>query len=111
NSTGQVFFGRKRFGWKTNPLLNPVRKINAHDFGVATSETARDINQRIVLNLIRKHQPISRADLSRHSGLQRSTVSAITEELILERWISESGVGHLPRGRKPKFLHLNDKRV
>jgi predicted NBD/HSP70 family sugar kinase len=64
-----------------------------------------------VLNLIRKHQPLSRADLSRHSGLQRSTVSAITEELIAERWVMEGAMGQLPRGRKPTFLHLNGGRA
>lgn len=78
---------------------------------MATSETARDINRRIVLNLIRKHQPVSRADLSRHSGLQRSTVSAIAEDLIAERWVTEGAVAHLPRGRKPTFLHLNPDRA
>lgn len=88
-----------------------MRKIGLNDFRVATSETARDINRRIVLNLIRKHQPVSRADLSRHSGLQRSTVSAIAEELIADRWVSEGAVSDLPRGRKPTFLHINDQRV
>jgi len=88
-----------------------VRKINLNDFRVATSETARDINRRIVLNLIRKHQPVSRADLSRHSGLQRSTVSAIAGELISERWVTEGAVSDLPRGRKPVFLHLNSQRA
>jgi predicted NBD/HSP70 family sugar kinase len=78
---------------------------------VATSETARDINRRIVLNLIRRHQPISRADLARYSGLQRSTVSLITEQLIDERWVTEGAIGHAPRGRKPRFLHLNQERV
>lgn len=84
-----------------------MRKIQSPHFQVATSETARDINRRIVLNLIRKHQPISRADLSRHTGLQRSTVSAITEELISERWVTEGALNNVPRGRKPTFLHLN----
>jgi predicted NBD/HSP70 family sugar kinase len=88
-----------------------MRKIDLENFQVASSETARDINRRIVLNLIRKHQPISRADLSRHSGLQRSTVSAITEELIAQRWVTEGAVGHLPRGRRPTFLHLNGDRA
>jgi predicted NBD/HSP70 family sugar kinase len=88
-----------------------VRKIDLNDFRVATSETARDINRRIVLNLIRKHQPVSRADLSRHSGLQRSTVSSITEELISERWVTEGAVSDVPRGRKPVFLHLNSQRA
>lgn len=88
-----------------------MRKIDLENFQVASSETARDINRRIVLNLIRKHQPISRADLSRQSGLQRSTVSAITEELIAQRWVTEGAVGHLPRGRRPTFLHLNGERA
>jgi predicted NBD/HSP70 family sugar kinase len=88
-----------------------VRRIDLSNFQVATSETARDINRRIVLNLIRTHQPISRADLARHSGLQRSTVSVIAEQLIKERWISEGANGHTPRGRRPRFLHLNKERV
>ncbi|MPY91072.1 MAG: ROK family protein [Luteitalea sp.] len=88
-----------------------MRKIDLTNFQVATSETARDINRRIMLNLIRRHQPISRAELARESGLQRSTVSAITEQLIKERWVTESATGHIPRGRRPRFLHLNKARV
>jgi len=53
----------------------------------ASSEVVRDINRRIVLNLIRTRQPISRADMARVSGLQRSTISLIVEELLEERWI------------------------
>ena len=88
-----------------------MRKIDLNNFQVATSETARDINSRIMLNLVRKHQPISRADLMRQSGLQRSTVSVITEQLIAERWLREGEVGQLPRGRRPTFLHLNEDRA
>src|SRR5262245_408417 len=88
-----------------------MRKIDLTNFQVATSETARDINRRIVLNLIRTHQPISRADLARHSGLQRSTVSVITEQLIDDRWVTEGANGHTLRGRRPRFLHVNKERV
>jgi predicted NBD/HSP70 family sugar kinase len=88
-----------------------MRKINLSGFQIATSETARDINRRIVLNLIRTKQPISRADLARHTGLQRSTVSLIIEQLIEEQWITEGALGYLPRGRKPRFLHLNNERA
>lgn len=88
-----------------------MRKIDLNNFQVARSETARDINRRIVLNLIRGHQPISRADLARHSGLQRSTVSVIAEQLITERWVTEGANGHTARGRRPTFLHLNKGRV
>ena len=88
-----------------------MRKIDISNFQVATRETARDINRRIVLNLIRSHQPVSRADLARHSGLQRTTVSVITDQLIQKNWIKEGASDHVPRGRRPRFLHLNRERV
>lgn len=78
---------------------------------VATSETARDINRLTVLNLIRTRQPISRADLSRASGLQRSTISLIVEQLIHEGWVLEGSTSRLPRGRHPTSLSLNSERV
>src|SRR5258705_9831870 len=88
-----------------------MRKIDLTNLRVATSGPARHINRRIVLNLIRSREPISGADLARHSGLQRSTVSVITEQLIEERWVTEGANGHAPRGRRPRFLHLNKERV
>ena len=78
---------------------------------VASSEIVRDINRRAVLNLIRTRQPISRADLARASGLQRSTISLIVEQLIEERWVLEGPTGRLPRGRHPTYLRLNNERV
>ena len=78
---------------------------------VATSEVVRDINRRVLLNLIRTRQPLSRADLARFSGLQRSTVSLIVEELVDDRWVLEGPTGRLPRGRRPTYLRLNDQRV
>ncbi|MBV8841625.1 MAG: ROK family transcriptional regulator, partial [Bryobacterales bacterium] len=77
----------------------------------ASTEVVRDINRRIVLNLIRTRQPISRADIARLSGLQRSTVSLIVEALIRENWVVEGPTGRLPRGRRPTFLRLNENRV
>src|SRR5256885_5913084 len=77
----------------------------------ASSEVVRDINRRIVLNLIRTRQPISRADLARASGMQRSTISLIVEALVDENWVLEGPTGRLPRGRRPTFLRLNDDRV
>jgi len=88
-----------------------MRKIDLTSFNIATSETARNINRRIVLDLIRTRQPVSRADLARFSGLQRSTISVITDQLVDEKWVAEGAFGHLPRGRKPRFLHLNVERT
>src|ERR1700681_4711087 len=77
----------------------------------ASSEVVRDINRGLVLNLIRTRQPVSRADLARLSGLQRSTISLIVEQLLQEQWILEGPIGRLPRGRRPTFLLLNDQRI
>lgn len=88
-----------------------MRKINLSNFTLATSLTARDINARIVLNVIRTHQPLSRADVARQTGLQRSTVSLIADELIEEGWVVEGEYGRLPRGRRPIFLQLNSESV
>jgi predicted NBD/HSP70 family sugar kinase len=88
-----------------------MRKIDLTNFKVATSETARHINRRIALNIIRRHQPMSRAELARRSGLQRSTVSAIIGQLIAEGWVTEGASPASSRGRRPRFLHLNVERA
>ncbi len=78
---------------------------------LASSETARLINRDIVLELIRASQPISRADLARRSGLGRSTVSEIVEQLIGENWVREGAMGFPPRGRRPTLIGLNEDLV
>ena len=88
-----------------------MRHVDLADVQVASSETARRINRDIVLELIRANPPISRADLSRQSGLQRSTVSQIVEQLIGEKWVCEGAVDSPPRGRPSTLLELNDDLV
>jgi predicted NBD/HSP70 family sugar kinase len=78
---------------------------------MASSEIARDINRSNVLDTVRTNQPLSRADLARQTGLQRSTVSLIVDELISERWVAEGDLGQLPRGRRPRLLYLNTDRA
>ncbi len=88
-----------------------MRRIDLNNIELASSETARRINRETVLHLIHSRQPISRAELARLSGLQRSTVSQIIEQLIRERWIREGSIAQLPRGRRPTMLVLNDDLV
>jgi predicted NBD/HSP70 family sugar kinase len=78
---------------------------------VASSETAREINREILLHAIHVHQPVSRADLARLTGLQPSTVSVIIGQLIDEGWVLPGTLGRLPRGRRPTFVTLNDRHV
>ena len=86
------------------PPLSFINKLSA------SNKIPRQINRNLIFNQIRTRQPISRADLARVSGLQRSTVSLIVEELLAERWIVEGSMGRLPRGRRPTFLNLNGQR-
>jgi len=88
--------------------LRGIRHVDLTDVQLASSETARHINRDIVLELIRTSQPISRADLARRSGLQRSTVSQIVEQLIREKWVREGSVATAPRGRRPTLIGLNE---
>src|SRR5712691_8262182 len=83
-----------------------MRKINTRDFRVATRTTSRDINRRIALNLIREHQPISRADLARRMNVTRGIVSVLVQELMDQDVIYEGVTGETLRGRKPTFLHI-----
>jgi predicted NBD/HSP70 family sugar kinase len=88
-----------------------MQKVDLAYAHLASSEVARDINRDVILEVIRANQPISRADLARHSGLQRSTVSLIVNQLIEERWVRDGGTAHLPRGRRPTMVGLNDNLV
>ena len=93
------------------PKTRGIKRIDLAYVQLASSESARDINRDVVLEIIRSQQPVSRADLARASGLQPSTVSAIVEQLIEERWVKEGAIARRPRGRRPTLLSLNDELV
>jgi predicted NBD/HSP70 family sugar kinase len=86
-----------------------MRKINPKNFRVATRGTSREINRRIALDLVRTHQPISRADLARIMGLRRGAVSLIVNELLAEGLVFEGATGESHRGRKPTFLYIDSR--
>jgi predicted NBD/HSP70 family sugar kinase len=102
-------------GGSDGTLLPPqdygVRRIDLSSAQLASSEMARDINRDIVLEFIRFRQPVSRVDLSRFSGLQPSTISAIVEELIDEGWVREGSIVRGGRGRPSTMLSVNDDLV
>lgn len=87
-----------------------MRKINPHDFKVARRGTSREINRQIVLNLIRTHQPISRADLARLMNVRRGVASLLVSELLSESLIFEGALGEaVGRGRRPTFLYIDSR--
>src|SRR4029078_50416 len=83
-----------------------MRKINTRNFVRATRGTAREINRRIILNLFREHQPVSRADLARQMRIGRGMVTSLVAELLADGSIYEGTTVDAPRGRKPMMLYV-----
>ena len=92
---------------RVKPATRGIKRIDLAYVQLASSENARDVNRDIVLEIIRSRQPIARADLARASGLQPSTISAIVEQLLEEKWVTEGAIARRPRGRRPTLLSLN----
>jgi N-acetylglucosamine repressor len=84
-----------------------MRKINTRSFRVATRSTFREINRKIVLNLIREHQPISRAELARRMKVRRASLTLIVRELLDSNEVIESGTAVAARGRRPTLLRIH----
>jgi predicted NBD/HSP70 family sugar kinase len=83
-----------------------MRKINTRKFRIATRRTYREINRTIVLNLIREHQPISRAELARRMNVKRAALTEIVRELLETNEVFESGTATAARGRRPTLLRI-----
>ena len=82
-----------------------MRRINLKKVNVARADTIRYINRQIVLNYVREKEPISRAEISHETALQRSTVSLIVDELKTQGLIYEIE-GESTGGRPPSLLRL-----
>lgn len=86
-----------------------MRKIDTRNFRRATRSTAREVNRQILLELVREHQPISRADLARRMSLGRGTVTELVNGLLAEGEIYEGATAMAPRGRRPTLLHIRTR--
>ena len=70
----------------------------------------REINLSIILNALRDHSPASRASLAAVTGLNKTTVSSLVQQLIDGRFVSERGAGKPEDpGRPGILLELNPK--
>ncbi len=67
----------------------------------------RDINRALILNHLRQDAPQSRAELAERTGLTRSTVSSLVDELIAANLVHETGVAPSRGGRRGTLLALN----
>lgn len=80
--------------------------INSTKIIGGNSRLVRNINRSAILNLIREQQPISRVNISRITGLNKSTVSSIVSELLENDYLVEELVSDNNIGRNPYQLRL-----
>lgn len=69
------------------------------------------INRSIILNVIKKHGPIARADIARLTKLSPATVTLQTAELIEDGLIYEKQEGDSRGGRPPILLALSTEAI
>lgn len=69
----------------------------------------KQINRLAVLNLVKKQPCVSRADIAKHTGLNKSTIGKIVQELLDEDWLKEEAAPTLLEGagRRPTGLTIN----
>jgi predicted NBD/HSP70 family sugar kinase len=67
----------------------------------------RTMNKSLVLNVIRQHGPISRAQIAQKTKVTRATISDIVSVLLEEGAILEGEAQHSSIGRKGILLHYN----
>ncbi|MFS0726105.1 ROK family protein [Paenibacillus sp. 1P07SE] len=75
----------------------------------ATGDLAliKKMNTAIVLDAIVKKAPLSRANISELTGLNKATVSSLVQDLIDSHLVMEIGMGASSGGRKPVMLIFN----
>lgn len=72
----------------------------------------KQINRTAMIQLVRAQEGLSRADIAKQTGLTKSTVSLLVQELIDEGWLCEEAVqikGTV--GRRPTPLALDTERL
>lgn len=67
----------------------------------------KKINTAIVLEAVLKDAPLSRAQISERTGLNKATVSSLVQQLIDRHLVIEIGHGESSGGRKPVMLLFN----
>jgi len=69
----------------------------------------RAINRSHILNVIKTHGPIGRADIARRTGLSPATVTSISARLISQDLVLEKSAGDSSGGRPPILLVINPR--
>lgn len=73
----------------------------------ADQSLVREMNLSLVLRYIHNEAPVSRAQIAARTGLNKSTVSSLVDELLERRLIHEVGTNTGITGRPATLLQIN----
>lgn len=88
------------------PASRPAAQVGGGLSG-ANPERAGDHNQRVVLQAIRIHGPITRTELAEISGLTAPAIANITKKLMADDLVMEAGQRRGGRGQPATRLAVN----
>ena len=66
-----------------------------------------EYNRSVLLDVIRRNGPISRAGVARKTNLSAPSITRIVKDLMAEGLVKEVGIGDSSGGRKPCLLEFN----
>lgn len=67
----------------------------------------RELNLSLVLRYLLNEAPVSRAQIAQATGLNKSTVSSLVEDLIARRLVHEIGMNSIGTGRPSTLMEIN----
>ena len=67
----------------------------------------REINLSAIMNRLHEQAPLSRSALAEMTGLNKTTVSSLVEELINQQFVREAGFDTAGAGRPARLLEFN----
>jgi glucokinase-like ROK family protein len=76
-------------------------------FRTGDQSLVREINLSVIMNHLRMNAPISRAALAEATGLNKTTVSSLVNELIERQFVQEVGLTSQSTGRPAVLLKLD----
>lgn len=74
-----------------------------------TPQYIRNLNENLIMDALIVQGTMSRADISRQTGLSKPTVSSAVEHLIERNLVRETGRADNAQGRKATLIRFNEK--
>ena len=82
--------------------------MNRRETQKIDQKTGRAINRQMILNIIRRSDGLSRADIAAQTGLSAAVVGFVIRELLDEGYLVEEKPRDSRSGRRPVPLRLNE---